>query len=44
MGGMLLGSFGGGILGRIPIGFALAGASLITLYLMTTNEIGRAHV
>lgn len=39
MGGMLLGSFGGGILARIPIGFALAGASLITLYLMTTNNL-----
>lgn len=39
MGGMLLGSFGGGILARIPIGFALAGASLITLYLMTNNNL-----
>ena len=39
MGGMLLGSFGAGMLSRIPIGFALAGASLITLYLMTTNDL-----
>src|SRR5690625_1805754 len=39
MGGMLLGSFGGGILARIPIGFALAGASLMTLYLMTGNNL-----
>ncbi|GAA1488122.1 TRAP transporter large permease [Brachybacterium sacelli] len=39
MGGMLLGSFGAGMLARIPIGFALAGASLITLYLMTTNDL-----
>lgn len=39
MGGMLLGSFGGGILARIPIGFALAGASLLTLYLMTNNNL-----
>jgi C4-dicarboxylate transporter, DctM subunit len=39
MGGMLLGSFGAGILARIPIGFALAGASLITLYLMTANDL-----
>lgn len=39
MGGMLLGSFGGGILARIPIGYALAGASLITLYLMTNNNL-----
>lgn len=39
MGGMLLGGFGGGILGRIPIGFALAGASLATLFLMTNNNL-----
>lgn len=39
MGGMLLGSFGAGMLARIPIGFALAGASLITLYLMTMNDL-----
>lgn len=35
MGGTLLGSFFGGMLARIPIGFALAGASLVTLWLMT---------
>ncbi|MFC7456281.1 TRAP transporter large permease [Brachybacterium sp. GCM10030267] len=39
MGGMLLGSFGTGILARVPVGFALAGASLLTLYLMTGNNM-----
>ncbi|WP_043496740.1 TRAP transporter large permease [Georgenia sp. SUBG003] len=39
MGGLLLGSFGAGVLSRIPIGFALAAASMLTLALITDNNL-----
>lgn len=39
MGGLLLGSFTTGVLARIPIGFVLAGASLISLALITDNNL-----
>jgi len=39
MGGSLLGTFGLGMLSRVPIGFALAAASLVTLYFLTTDNL-----